>query len=322
MHGRPTNGGRFAAPLRSVSITTPHEGARAVKIFRSHTSLPDGLTSSLYRQLIQEWVELHHSPSTTRTVQRWARREPVLKGCRTPGEIVDRIDLAPHVEKDELLLALVRLAQDGHQLAGRTVLQALLPKLSRIASRTSQSSTGTWAEDHKHITIAEFWQVLAEYPVERRPRRVAANLGLDTLHRICRAGKRPEPVPVDPHDHLTPEDQFTAGHARYTYLSAKGDQADIGSGLELSVDSDLPQLLAWALQQRLLTEDEAQLLTTVYLHAEKPGAGYAAEADAQGVSQAALRQRCSRAVRRLTVAVRTELIAGDEVVAAPSRGAA
>lgn len=293
-----------------------------MKIFRSHTAVPEGLSSPLYRQLIQEWVELHHSPSTTRAVRRWVRLEPVLAGCRTPGEIVDRIDVAPHEEKDQLLLALVRLAQDGNQLAGRTALQALLPKLSRIASRTSQSSTGTWAEDHRHITIAEFWQVLADYPVQRRPRRVAANLGLDTLHRICRAGKRPEPVPVDPHDHLTPQDELYADHARYAYLGARVDQSDPGKGLELSVDSDLPQLLAWARKAELLTEDETRLLATVYLHAEKPGAGYAAEAAAQGVSEAALRQRCSRAVRRLTVAVRAELMAGDGGVASPACSAA
>lgn len=284
-----------------------------MKIFRSHTSVPTGLTSPLYRQLIQEWVDLHHSPSTTAAVARWVRREPVLKGCRTPGEIVNRIDLAPHIEKDEILLALVRLAQDGNQLAGRTVLQALLPKLSRIASRTSPSSTSTWAEDHRHITIAEFWQVLSEYPVERRPRRVAANLSLDTLHRICRAGKRPEPVPVDPHDHITPDDGLR-DRARYSYLSASSNQTELGSSLELSTDSDLPQLLAWARQAQLVTEDEAELLTTVYLRAERPGAGYAAAAAAQGVSQATLRQRCSRTVRRLTEAVRAELTASDTPV--------
>lgn len=295
-----------------------------MKIFRSHTSVPEGLASSLYRQLIQEWVDLHQSPSTAVAVRRWVRLEPTLKGCATPGEIVDRIDRAPHAEKDELLLSLIRLAQDGNHLAGRTVLQAMLPKLSTIASRTSTSITSTWSEDHRHITIAEFWQVLSDYPVERRPRRVAANLGLDTLNRISGVRKRPNPVPVDPHEsmHYLDEDCPPRDRARYSYLRAGTDETEIGSSFELNAASDLPQLLLWARQAQLLTQEEVELLSTVYLLADRPTAGYAAAAEAQGVSQAALRKRCSRTVRRLTEAVRAELTASDLPATASSDNAA
>lgn len=263
------------------------------KIFRSHTSVPD-VRTRLYRGLLQEWVDLHHSPSTSAAVRRWGRREPVLKGYSTPGEVVDRIDQAPGPEKDEILLALIRLAQAGQQMAGRTVLQAMLPKLSRISRQAARPAR--WDEDVHHITIAEFWERLSDYPVERRPHRVAANLALDTLHGVTEPRRRP-----------TPEMAVGLDHPCLT--GGDDQELEVSPRLELRVDSDLPQLLAWARHTQLITAEESELLTTVYLRAERPGAGYAAVAEAEGVSEEALRKRCSRTVRRLSEAVRAELMA-------------
>jgi hypothetical protein len=122
-----------------------------------------------------------------------APRRP-WSGFSLPGQIVDAIDAAGHDRTNELLLALIRLFQNGHQLAGRVVLQALLPKLAKTATHAGgmcTSSSDTWAEDRRHITIAEFWDVMADYPVHRRTSSVASNLSLDTLHRITGARKPP-----------------------------------------------------------------------------------------------------------------------------------
>ena len=157
------------------------------RMFRQHDVAPADVVSPLYRQLTQEWAELHATPSTPATVRKWGRGEKALAGFTLPGEIVDAIDAAGHDRTNELLLALIRLFQRGHQLAGRVVLQALLPKLAKTATHAGgmcTSSSDTWAEDRRHITLAEFWDVMADYPVDRRTSSVASNLALDTLHRV------------------------------------------------------------------------------------------------------------------------------------------
>ena len=174
----------------------------SAQIFRQHHRAPEGVRSPVYRQMTTEWADLHQLAATLTIVRRWGRVEPALAEFASPGEIVDAIDTGDPETKDELLIALVRLFQNGQQLAGRTVLQALLPKLARMAGHTSfalsTASDDTWAEDRRCITIAEFWDVLTTYPTQRRPRRVAANLAFDTLHRVSGQRLPPMTPPIDP----------------------------------------------------------------------------------------------------------------------------
>ncbi|MTG89425.1 hypothetical protein GJV82_10780 [Cellulosimicrobium sp. BIT-GX5] len=141
-------------------------------------------------------------------MRRWARDEHALTGLTRPGDIVDAIDAGNYTRTNELLLALIRLFQNGQQLAGRTVLQAMLPKLTRMANAARDDKVSPIGaghdshEDGRHIVIAEFWDVMAHYPVERRATRVAANLALDTLHRSTAQkdrGKLQE-IPIAPDD--------------------------------------------------------------------------------------------------------------------------
>lgn len=277
-----------------------------MRIFRGHTSVPPGITSDLYRHLAHEWTDLHHTPSTTTTVRRWVRAEPVLAGALNPGEIVDRIDQSVPADKDLILLALLRLTQDGHQLAGRTVLQALLPRLSQI--RASATYAGVEElEDLHHVTLAEFWDVMATYPADRRTSRVAANLTMDTLRRVRGVRQQAPATPVLPQDEQAPgEDLSTADPARRRYLShVRIEQArEMTTSDELTVDGDLVQLLTWARTHQVITAREALMLSRVYL-----GEGYSQTATEFDVSQATLRQRCARTVRKLKTAVQAELTA-------------
>lgn len=262
--------------------------------FRHHHDAPAYVSSPLYRQLLQEWVDLNSQPTVPTTLRRWARTEPVLGGFTTLGDLVDAIDAAGHERTDALLLALVRLAHGGHQLAGRTVLQAMLPKLACIARRTAPtSSDDVWAEDRRHIVVAEFWDVLATYPLQRRPARVAANLALDTLQRVNRSGASRAEIPVDP---ATMTD------------SPEGDHSEPACE-GLSSDDDLLQVINWARANGTLTTEEAELLRCIYTAPSGRNGSYGFEQAALqlGISPAAVRQRCSRAVRRLTAAVRDEL---------------
>ncbi len=266
------------------------------RTFRQHDQKPGWVASAIYRQLLQEWVDLNALTSSATTVRRWGRLETALAGHARPGDLVDAIDAAAAAQTDAMLLALIRLFQAGHQLAGRVVLQTMLPKLIRITLRTSPTSTdNAWTEDRHHITIAEFWDVLASYPIERRPSKVASNLGLDTLHRVSGARKRAEAIPVDPAELPLQNRDLTA----YTF----DHEAAAG---ELNTDSDLLQVITWGVVRETITAEEGSLLAAAYL--PSPGtSGFAAAAAERGLSQAAVRQRCSRASRRLTEAVRVEL---------------
>jgi len=280
------------------------------RMFRRHDMAPHDVVSPLYRQLTQEWADLHTTPSTTRTVRRWGRTEKALAGFTTPGEIVDAIDAAAHDRTNELLLCLIRLFQGGHQLAGRVVLQAMLPKLVKTASHAGSmctASSDTWAEDRRHITLAEFWDVMAQYPVDRRTSSVASNLALDTLHRVCGVRRPPGEVPVDPHDFRELDQADASDRTHRAWLAGLSVSAEPLPCNELTTDASLLQVIAWGMTSSVITRDEAQLLAASYLPEQTSGFGFADASAQLGLTQAAVRQRCSRAARKLRDAVRAEM---------------
>lgn len=275
--------------------------------FRHHDQTPPYVASPLYRQLLREWVDLNTLTASAVTVHQWARLEPTLTGYTRPADIVDAIDAADPARTDEMLLALLRLHQRGHQLAGRVLLQTMLPKLIQIARRASPtSSDDAWTEDRHHIAIAEFWDVMTGYPVDRRPTRVASNLALDTLHRLVGGRRHQHAIPIAPNQMRV----LNGGRAH-----AATSDAVVGT---ISVDADLIQVLTWAVAHAVVTADEATLLAEAYL-TDGPRSGFAATAARLGLSQAAVRQRCSRASRRITAAVRNELAPSERLTLGASR---
>ncbi len=272
---------------------------KIAKMFRQHQVAPTDVVSPLYRQLTQEWADLHALPSTSRQVARWARAEPRLSGYPSPGAIVDAVDAADARGTDELLLALIRLFQSGQQLAGRIVLQCFLPKLCRTSTHATTlctSTEDTWAEDRRHITIAEFWAVMADYPASRRTASVAPNLVLDTLHRVSGARTPPRPEPVDPEELAT---------SQLIGLAADNPPRVALDGL--TADADLLEVIHWGLTSDVLSREDAQLLVAAYLPEKRRGFGFDDAAQQLGLTPAAVRQRSSRAARRLAQAVREEL---------------
>lgn len=276
------------------------------KIFRQHDGVSVSPRSPLYHQLITEWAGLNALPSARDAVQRWAHRDETLSSFARPGDIVDAIDAASPADKDAVLAALVALFHDRHQLAGRVILQAMLPKLSRLASgsRPNAADAAT-IEDRRHAVIAEFWDVLTHYPLARRPTTVAGNLALDTLHRLGGARHPSAEIAVAP-DVVDALSHRTGAAERCT--RSTGEMRGPLGGL--STDGDLTEVTSWALARRVITSAEADLIVTIYTpHSGAHGAyGFTAVATELGITTAAVRQRCSRAVRRLTTAVRSEMI--------------
>jgi len=253
------------------------------------------LSAGIFGQLIDEWARLCQLPSTARQLARWGSTEDALAGFTSLQDLVTGIDEGTREEDDAWLGALIRLAQTGQTMAGRTVLQAMLPKLTRFAHTTRPTSESTEPEDHRHVIVATFWTVLAGYPIQRRPSRVAAGLALDTLHALTadtRAAAVEFPVPADALD------QVAGGQSE----EEPGTEAG-----ELSSDADLLEVIAWGIDSGVLSGEDAAVLTRIYLPEEKRATSSTVAAEL-GLSASALRQRCSRARRRLIAAVQADAL--------------
>ncbi|HEU6443760.1 MAG TPA: hypothetical protein VFL61_01745 [Gaiellaceae bacterium] len=83
-------------------------------------------------------------------------------------------------ERESAILAGLLRETRADPLAGRVVLQALLPGLKRLAGRLLFEAGER--EELWSLLLAHLWAGIRSYPVERRPRRVAANLLLDAAH--------------------------------------------------------------------------------------------------------------------------------------------
>lgn len=204
-------------------MVAPHCGA----MDRTTPDSPDDTQDELFMdqapiliRLFDEWAHLTISSAALRSVRRWglpgesvmslddaldrcgysatiARlRHPSARcstgqsaGAAAGPSVVSRIgrsDMA--VTEDEFLLSLLRLAP-GHMLAARIVLQRILPPLSAVARRHSNSKRQRL--DLMDELIANAWQVICTYPTERRPARVVSNLVRDiTFASIVRPARR------------------------------------------------------------------------------------------------------------------------------------
>lgn len=135
----------------------------------------------LERELMRE---LSSSASAARLAS-WAEHEPALARFSGAEELLRCLRRRPSPsEADRILLALLRCAR-MEAAAGRLVLVAVLPGLKALSQRILRD-----AEEREEVWSALFasvWEQICAYPIERRPRRVAANLLLDTLRRTLRA---------------------------------------------------------------------------------------------------------------------------------------
>lgn len=98
----------------------------------------------------------------------------------SPDELLDRLGrdrTIPETEADIVLAELIGHARTD-ELAARIVLQRVLPGLVKVANRRG----GAWKRDRAtafNDVVATAWIVIREYPIERRPRRIASNVVRD-----------------------------------------------------------------------------------------------------------------------------------------------
>lgn len=148
--------------------------------------------SATLASLNSEWAELVQASPPPAT---WQERDP-LQGIRSLDEVLEQIRQAP----DATLSVLLDLGARGDQLAWRAVFQAMLPKAVRLSHGR---------EDRLTEAVSELWVAIADYPLARRPRSIAANLSW-TLQRALTPKPEALMVPTSP----GPDADQTLGRAR------------------------------------------------------------------------------------------------------------
>jgi DNA-directed RNA polymerase specialized sigma24 family protein len=203
----------------------------------------------------------------------WASRHGVLAACVDLNDVLVAITREPDAALGALLTEVAR----DDRLAARTVLQAMLGKLVRMSC----------VDEHGPVDdyVGAMWLRILDYPLARRPRKIAANLALDTLKQVKaeqRLDLRHEIWPWPPGRRLD-ELHELAGQRETT-----DHQAHLA---ELTGDA----VLDLAVGIGLLDPKARRLLESVYAD------GLSGEAAAQrhGTSAGSIRVRCSRAVRHL-----------------------
>lgn len=177
---------------------------------------------------------------------------------------------------DAILHALICHAHRGDAHAIRTVLQAMLG----VAARLTRTARNRGLEDCEALAVAALLEAIRTYP-RHLNQRVAANVRMRALAAL----------PAAPVAREIPSEHTVA------LLDARGSNSST-----TPVDVEASNLLSWALEHGVLTQEDACLLRRAHLcEAKVPTAALAAE---MGLSCAAYRQRHHRLVRRLSQAVR------------------
>lgn len=285
----------FSAPAGASRVASPAAGVRARVRgpIRATPGAGAGRSTDLVRGLNAEWSRLLEQPMNAVSARRWAGSQQALAGAQTLRDVEH---LAAGPDGDEVLAALLRLAQGGDRLASRTVLQLQLGSVVKLALRTCHYAAGD-LQEAKARAVSYLCEAIAAYPLPRRRGRHSTSLALDVLNRLTshadtrpgRAVRQAELIEVPQED----------------LLQSLADRAEpVG---EPDPSGEVLELLRWAVRRGVLSDDDASLLQQ--LHTSNDGRrelAQAAVARQLGISHAALRQRSSRATRRLAEAVQRE----------------
>ncbi len=130
--------------------------------------------------------------------QEWARLAPrfpgqdleaicAVVGATTLGELHAWVRSADRSEADRVMAPLAERAAAGSESAARVLLQLLLPGTCRLAA--SWWALGD-AEERASAAVTAVYQRIRNYPIDRRPTKVAANILLDAGQDLWRAAKK------------------------------------------------------------------------------------------------------------------------------------
>jgi DNA-directed RNA polymerase specialized sigma24 family protein len=137
---------------------------------------------TVFDQLDREWITLIRRPA-------WAAELAeacALAGAASPAALVPAMRQATSAGADIVLAQLARQADAGSAVAARALLQLLLPGTCRLAAKWWALGS---AEDRAAAAVAAVFGRIRQYPINRRPTRIAANVLMDANHDLARAAR-------------------------------------------------------------------------------------------------------------------------------------
>jgi len=226
-------------------------------------------------------------PTTNALNSEWAgaysRRSISLRaGVLTGDQILERISTLKAQERDAFMLELIRLSQNGQQLASRVLLQAMLPKAIRNA-RTVKGLRAESIEDAVDISISAMYTSIATYRVDSWRSSVAAVLGLKAIGIINGNTVSVETTSGYENDEL--ESIINEAHDEAHPIDAPP------SGFHAVV-----AVLQWALDSHTLTRDQIRILANYELGDK---AERAELVEQLGITRESLRRQALRLRNRL-----------------------
>jgi hypothetical protein len=143
----------------------------------------------ILQRLDLEWERVAQGPAARRALRRCTATAPELAAFGSLTALVEKVNERGHPEEsDAVLLALLRVAPTD-DLAARSVLQAMMPAVKNLTAKFTPC--GAWSsEETAAVVVAAMWERIRRYPVDRRPRKVSANLSLDTRQTVWRTGHK------------------------------------------------------------------------------------------------------------------------------------
>lgn len=235
--------------------------------------------------LNEEWSLLHSDARTADRVRSWSAADPRLRGATSLRDIETCAAGPMTPDTDVFFRALLDLASaqgaDG-DLAARVLLQLMIGRV--IHTSRSMASLINDIEERTQLATVALYEAI----------------------RTC---------PSDKMRYLPPHLAWTT-HRRAMQLAAKGaneipmhragmEDAPCEEHQQMHPSEELAQLLAWSVAEGVLSTGDADLLAHRYGE-ESPGrSAWSSLADADsvasstGLSITAMRQRCSRAARKL-----------------------
>lgn len=279
------------------------------------------MTSSCATLEPRTQTELNIGPGdhTTTIETRWAQTHRALAGLDAEDNLDTYLRHQSMDRKDEVLLSLIIIAQTTDRRAGDAVLQLMMAAVlshRRALSSERQLLTRAALVENTYdgllqAATAAMWESIQTYPTSRRPHRVAKNLEREAWRALSQP--RTEKHLESPWQSLTlPSGTSPNGVAEATHrpVQEPAPPADTSIGATITPDSELTEVLTWAASEHIITADDVRLLKMVYCRQTKRGAVDQA-ATQFDTTAAAVRQRCSRATRRIATAVHADLNGGS-----------
>ncbi|WUI00374.1 hypothetical protein OHR68_00665 [Spirillospora sp. NBC_00431] len=255
---------------------------------------PSTRSDNVFGRLNLEWARLRHDVGVNAVVAGWSRADPAMAGLSSVV-LIEEAKSGPVERVDALLGSLAHRAGSGGAdaaVAARIALQLMLPKAVRISRAHAWLLQDT--DERDQLAACSMYTAIRSLP-ERITHHVPPYLAWGA-HRAMRKEVL----------------------AQVRELASDEVDAFAAPAVERNASEELAHLLAWAVARSVISRQDADLLAVRYgneahgrRHSWKNIGDLQEIARETGMSPAAVKQRCSRATRRLAKAAAAYLETAD-----------